>query len=130
MSLTPHTHLSRRESQIMDILFRLNEASVAEVLQRMPEGTSYDSVRVTLGILKKKGYVRNWRDGKRYIYAPATSPAKAERSALHHVLKTFFPGAPSRAIVTLIDLSAGRLSDEELDAIAESVQKARQSDRP
>jgi BlaI family penicillinase repressor len=122
----PHyAHLSRRESQIMDIVYRLGEASVADVHQRMPDQPPYNSVRVTLGILEKKGYVRHRQEGQRYLYAPVVSPEKAKRSALRHLLKTFCEGSSSRAILTLLDMSSTRLSKEELDEIAEWIEQAR-----
>ena len=120
-----HTHLSRRESQIMDVIFRLGEASVADVVARMPDSPAYNSVRVTLGILEKKGYVTHRQEGQRYIYRPALSPETATRSALSHMLKTFFGGSPSKAILTLLDMSSERLTEADLDHLAEWIEHAR-----
>lgn len=123
-----HTHLSRRESQIMDIVYRLGEASVSDVVARMPDTPAYNSVRVTLGILEKKGYVRHRQEGQRYIYRPAVSPEKATESAVSHLLKTFFGGSPSKAILTLLDMSSERLSQEDLDQLAQWIEQARAAD--
>ena len=120
-----HTHLSRRESQIMDIVYRLGEASVSDVVARMPDPPAYNSIRVTLGILEKKGYVRHRQDGQRYIYRPVVSPEKATESAVSHLLKTFFGGSPSKAILTLLDMSSERLSEEDLDQLAQWIEHAR-----
>ena len=120
-----HTHLSRRESQIMDVIYRLGEASVSDVVARLPDPPAYNSIRVTLGILEKKGYVRHRQDGQRYIYRPAVSPEKATESAVSHLLKTFFGGSPSKAILTLLDMSSERLSDEDLDHLAQWIEHAR-----
>lgn len=120
-----HTHLSRRESQIMDVLYRLGEASVAEVVARIPDTPAYNSVRVTLGILEKKGVVQHRQDGPRYVYRPVLSPDKATRSAVGHLLRTFFDGSPSKAILTLLDMSSDRLSQDELDELAAWIEHAK-----
>ena len=120
-----HTHLSRRESQIMDIIYRLGEASVADVLKHMPDQPAYNSVRVTLGILEKKGYVRHRQEGQRYIYEPVVSPERATRTVLSHVLKTFFDGSSSRAILTLLDMSESRLSKDDLAEIEQWLAEAK-----
>ncbi len=119
-----HTDLSRRERQIMDIIYRLEEASVADILLHMPDDAVYDSVRVTLRILEKKGYVKHRREKKRYLYTPVTAPETATRSAVRHLLKTFFGGSPSRAILTLLDMSAARLSKEERAEIVQWIENA------
>lgn len=129
MSKPLYTQLSRRESQIMDIIYHLGEATVAQVLDKMADPPGYNSVRITLGILEKKGYLRHHRDGQRYVYAPIVSPEKAKRSVLGHLLKTFFAGSTSSAILTLLDMSSSRLSEEELDEISAWIEQAR-SDQP
>ncbi len=120
-----HTELSRREREIMEILFRLGEGTVAEVVDRMDPDTGYDSVRVTLGILEKKGHVEHRQDGRRYVYYPTVSHEAASRSAMGNVLNTFFRGSPSRAILALLGMK--RLSKEELDAIARWIDEERRS---
>jgi predicted transcriptional regulator len=121
--------LSRRERQILDLVYRLGEASVADVVSRIDDAPSYDSIRVTLGILERKGYVKHRQEGLRYIYVPAVPADEARRSALKHLLGTFFSGSPSRAILTLLDESSGRLSEEELDEIAAWIEQARQEEK-
>jgi predicted transcriptional regulator len=117
--------LSRREREIMEILYRLGEASAAAVVGRMDPDPGYDSVRVTLGILEKKGHVKHRQDGRRYVYTPKVPHETASRSAIRNVLHTFFRGSPSRAILALLGMS--RLSREELDVIAKWIEEERKS---
>lgn len=124
-----HLHLSRRESQIMDVLFRLGEASVSDVVARMPDDPSYNTVRVTLGILENKGYVRHREDGPRYLYSPAQSLEQVKRSATRHLLQTFYQGSPSRAILSLLGMSAKHLTQEDLDEIAGWIEEAKKQSR-
>lgn len=121
-----HTHLSRRESQIMDIVYRLGEVSVADVVGHMPDEPAYNSVRVTLGILERKGYVKHRQEKRRYLYAPVLAPDTATRSAMSHMMKTFFGGSPSRAILTMLDMSSARLSKQELAEIAAWIEQAKE----
>ncbi|MFQ5569317.1 MAG: BlaI/MecI/CopY family transcriptional regulator [Rhodothermales bacterium] len=125
MTKSLHTHLSRRETQIMDVIYLLGEASVADVVARMPDEPAYNSIRVTLSILERKGYLKHRQEGQRYIYAPVLSTEKATRSALGHLLMTFFGGSPSKAILTLLDMSSNRFTQEDLDQLAERVEQAR-----
>jgi predicted transcriptional regulator len=117
--------LSRREREIMEILYRLGEASAADVVGRMDPDPGYDSVRVTLGILEKKGHVKHRQDGRRYVYTPTVPHETASRSAIRNVLHTFFRGSPSRAILALLGMS--KLSREELDVIAQWIEEERKS---
>ena len=122
--------LSRRERQIMDVLYRLGEAGTAEVVDHLPDQPAYNSVRVTLGILERKGVVHHRRDGTRYVYRP-TLPAEAVReSALRHLVRTFFRGSPSKAVLTLLDSPSTRLSKEELNELAAWVEAAKREQRP
>jgi predicted transcriptional regulator len=121
----PQSQLSRREREIMNIVYRLGEASVADVLGRMDDDPGYDSVRVTLGILEKKGHLKHRQEGRRYVYSPTVPHAKASRSAVRNLIHTFFRGSPSRAILTLLGMS--RLSREELDEIARAIEEERRS---
>ena len=114
---------SRRERQIMEILYRMGEATVADVLKHMPEETTYDSVRLTLGGLGEKGHVKHHRDGRRYVYRPAVSHDKASKSATQSLLHTYFRGSPSQAILSVLDVSSRNLSDRELDEIAERARR-------
>lgn len=120
-----HLYLSRRESQIMDVLFRLGEANVSDVVAEMPDDASYNSVRVTLRILETKGYVRHRNDGPRYLYAPAHSTEQVKRSATRHLLRTFYEGSPSRAVLGVLGMSAGKLTPEDLDEISTWIEEAK-----
>lgn len=122
--------LSRRERQIMDVLYRLGEAGAAEVVAHLPDRPAYNSVRVTLGILERKGAVRHRRDGNRYVYAPTVPAEKARESALRHLVRTFFRDSPSKAVLTLLDSSSTRLSAEELEELAAWVEAAKRDKRP
>lgn len=125
MADTPFHRLSRRERQIVDVLYALGEAAAADVAARLPDRPAYNSVRVTLGILEKKGVVRHRRDGARYVYAPVLPLEKAKRKAASHLLATFFRGSPSAAIVTLLDLSRDGLSAGDLAEIESLIAKAK-----
>ena len=128
--LPPQTRLSRLERGIMDALYRLDEGAVADVLKVMPGKPSYDSVRVTLGILEKKGYVTHRRGGPRYVYRPTVSPDRARKAATRHLTRTFFGGKPSRAILALLDMSAEQIPREELDEIAARIERAARETSP
>jgi predicted transcriptional regulator len=127
MNKTPYTRLSRCEREIMDIVYELGEAGVSDVVARMSDEPSYNSVRVTLGILTKKGHLEHRADGRRYIYNPTVPREKASESAVSNLVKTFFEGSPSRAILTMLDMSSGRLTESELDEIAKIIEKGKQS---
>ncbi len=117
---------SRRERQIMEILYRLGSASVAEVLEQMPEKTTYDSVRLTLGVLGDKGQVNFHKNGRRYVYRPVVPHDDASRSAAQNLLRTYFRGSPSQAILAVLDVSPSDLSDDELDEIESLVRQAKE----
>jgi len=122
--------LSRRERQIMDVLYRLGEAGAAEVVDHLADRPAYNSVRVTLGILEKKGVVRHRRDGTRYLYSPTVPAETVRESALRHLVRTFFRGSSSKAVLTLLDSTSTRLSEEELDELAAWVEAAKREQRP
>jgi predicted transcriptional regulator len=119
-----HDDLSRRERQIVDVLYRLGAGSVTDVVGHLGN-VSYGSVRVTLSILESKGYVRHRREGRRYIYAPVVAPDVARESALSHLTQTFFSGSPHRAVLALLEASSGKLSDQDLDEIESWIDEAR-----
>lgn len=114
----------------MDILYRLGEAGAAEVVEHLPDRPAYNSVRVTLGILERKGVVGHRREGARYIYSPTVPPERARESALRHVVRTFFRGSPSKAVLTLLDSPSTRLSQEELNELAAWIEAAKRGKRP
>lgn len=126
MSKTIHTHLSRRESQIMDAVYRLGRATVHEVVAEMEDPPGYNSVRVTLGILEEKGFLTHEKDGKRFVYRPRHSQGKATREATAHLLKTFYSNSAPKAVATLLDMSESRLSDDDLDELSDLIAQARE----
>jgi predicted transcriptional regulator len=123
--MTFQQHLSRRERQIMDVLYRKGSATAAEVLDSIPSPPSYSAVRALLRVLEDKGYVRHEERGAKYVFLPTTSPDKAKRSAIRHLVQTFFHGSPEEAVAALLDAGSSKLSDEELDRLQELIDKAR-----
>jgi BlaI family penicillinase repressor len=124
-----HTHLSRRETQIMDAIYSLGSGGVQEVLAEMSDPPGYNSVRVILGILEEKGYLIHEKEGKRYIYRPRQSATDASRNATAQLLKTFFGNSTPSAVATLLDMSEEGMSDNDLDDLADMIAatKARRS---
>lgn len=114
----------------MDAIFRRGKATVSEVLADLPDPPSYSAVRATLGILHDKGRLHRRKDGKRFVYSPTTTRRSARRSALKHLLSTFFGGSTERVVSTLLDIKASELTDEELDRIRERIERAKGEDRP
>jgi len=121
----PLPGLSKRERQIMDVLYRLGRATAAEVLAGLPGAPSYSTVRTQLRVLEEKGHVRHDEEGLRYVYLPVVPRHAARRTALRHLVDTFFDGSAANLVTALLGSDAARLSDEELDRIAESVKAAR-----
>jgi len=120
-----HHDLSRRERQIVDALYKLGRASAAEVRAELPDPPSYSAVRALLRILEDKGHVRHEQDGPRYVYAPTVARDSAKRSAMRHILHTFFDGSAAQAMSALLDVSSSRLSDSELDRLERLIDEAR-----
>jgi len=125
--MTDHRDLSRRERQILDILYKHGRATAADVQAALPEPPSYSAVRALLRILEDKGHVRHEQDGPRYMYLPTVAHDNAQRSALRHILQTFFNGSAEQAISALLDDTSGRLSPAELDRLARMIDTARKS---
>jgi BlaI family penicillinase repressor len=121
--------LSRRERQVMDILFRRGEATVAEVMGELPDPPTYSAVRSVLRILVEKDLVTHREDGPRYVYLPAVSPNRARDEALSHVVRTFFDGSTEQAMTALLRMSDTRLPDAGIERLQELVKKARNSGR-
>jgi predicted transcriptional regulator len=117
--------LSRRERQIMDVLFARGEATAAEVNSALPDPPSYSAVRTLLRILEDKGHVKHREDGQRYVYAPIQTREKARRSALRRVVQTFFEGSLANAVVALVDSEAGKLTPADLKRIEAIIEKAK-----
>jgi len=121
--------LSPRERQIMDVLYREGEATVAEVMEGMPDPPSYSAVRATLRVLEEKGEVSHREDGRRYVYAPKEAREKARRKALSHIVRTFFDGEAEQAAVALLRMSEVDLSEDELVRLAERIRQAQKEGR-
>ena len=121
--------LSRRERQIMDVLYRLGRATAAEIHQGIPDAPSYSAVRAMLRVLEEKKHIRHEEKDLRYVFVPIVPRDKARRSAVLHMLDTFFDGSPEQAVATLLDLSAGDLSEQDFDRLAALIEKARQEGR-
>jgi BlaI family transcriptional regulator, penicillinase repressor len=121
--------LSRRERQIMDILYRLGSGTAADVQSALADAPSYSAVRALLRILEDKGHVKHSYDGPRYMYAPTVSRPVAQKSALRQLVKTFFNGSASNAVAALLDMSGENLTDAELDRLARLVEDARREGR-
>lgn len=119
--------LSRRERQIMDALYRLGSASAAELREALPDPPSGSAVRTHLRILEEKGHVTHTQEGPRYIYTPKVAQERAQRSALRHLLSTFFDDSPEQAMAALIDVSD--LSHTDLDRLASLIDEARREGR-
>jgi predicted transcriptional regulator len=119
------TNLSRRERQIMDVVYRVGRASVGDVLERIPDPPSYSAVRALMRILEEKQHLRHEQDGPRYVYLPTVPRDTAQRSALSHLVRTFFHGSTEAAVAALLELEDGTLSDAELTRISDIVDQAR-----
>ena len=118
-------YLARRERQILDTLYRVGEADVTGVLENMPDPPSYSCVRSLLRILERKGHVRHKKQGARYVYLPAQSRDKARKTALEHIVKTFFDGSMEHAVAALLDISGVDVKTDGLDRVAQMVQEAK-----
>jgi predicted transcriptional regulator len=123
------SNLSRRERQIMDILYRRGKASAAEIREAMEDAPSYSAVRAMLRILEDKGHVKHEEEGLKYVYAPTLERETAKRSAVKHLMDTFFRNSPEQVVAALLDVSSKRLTKAELDRIAEMIERARQEGR-
>jgi BlaI family transcriptional regulator, penicillinase repressor len=122
---TTHTTLTRRERQIMDVLYRRTRATAAEVMAELPGDPNYSTVRTQLRVLEDKGHVRHEEEGLRYVYAPAVPRHAARKSALKHLVETFFDGSAEQVVAAVLGGEASRLSDEDLERIAALVAEAR-----
>src|SRR5207247_5728504 len=125
MAQPPHSTLTRRERQIMDILYRRGRATAAEVMKELPGDPNYSTVRTQLRVLEDKGHVHHEEQGLRYIYVPAVPRHAARKSALRHLVNTFFEGSTEKAVAALLGGEGTRLTDEELKRVADLVARAR-----
>lgn len=120
--MPPADPLSRRERQIMDILYRLEQASAKDVMEQMEDAPSYSSVRTLLGKLVEKGHIDHRESGMKYVYFPLIEREQASQSALSNVVKTFFSDSPYLAVNSLLDMSIHQLSDDELEQLNQMIQ--------
>lgn len=117
--------LGKRERQLLETVQRLGEGSVANVRAQLADPPSYSAVRTMLGLLVDKGWLKQRRDGKRYLYRPAMSRQRSQRTALRRLLATFFGGSPDDAVAALLDISAGNMTDHQWDRLTQLIAKAR-----
>ena len=120
--------LSRRERQIMDVIYRRGRATAAEVLEDIPDPPGYSAVRAMLRLLEIKGHIRHEQDGPRYVFLPVVNRDRARRSALTHVVRTFFDGSATEAVAALLN-DGGKLSDAELDRLSAMIEEAQEEGR-
>ncbi len=130
MKRTTHNSLTRRERQIMDVLYRLERASVAQVLAELSSKLNYSTVRAQLRVLEKKGHVRHEEEGPRYVYFPAVPRDVARRSAFRHLVDTFFEGSAERAAAALLGGEVSELSAEELERLQQMIAKSKKEGAP
>jgi predicted transcriptional regulator len=121
--------LTRREREIMDILYRRGRASAAEVLEDMSDPPTYSAVRALLRILEDEGHIKHVQDGPRYVYLPAVARNDARKNALSHVVTTFFGGSVEQAVATLVESSRSKLSSDELERLSQLIEKAKKEGR-
>ncbi len=127
--MTPSGGLSKRERQIMDILYQRGKAAASDVREAMPDAPGYSAVRALLRVLEEKGHVRHAAEGLKYVYMPTVARDKAKRSAVKHLLETFFKDAPEQVVAALLDVSSTRLTNAELDRMAQMIEKAKKEGR-
>ena len=123
------TALSRRERQVMDILHRAGEATVAEIMAELPDPPTYSAVRSVLRILGEKNLIRYKEDGPRYVYFPAQDTVQARDDVLAHVVRTYFAGSPEQAVTALLRMSDVDMKDADIERLRDTIRRARQSGR-
>ena len=121
--------LTRRERQMLDVLYQRGPATVQQVMEALPDPPSYSAVRATLRVLEEKGHIRHRQDGPRYVYLPAISAEKARGAAVKHLLHTFFQGSAEQAVVALLQLPDAKLTDADLERLAERIKNAKNEGR-
>ena len=129
MTKQTHSNLSRRERQIMDIIYKRAQATAMEVMENLPDPPGYSAVRAMLRLLEEKGYLKHQQDGLRYVYLPTVSREKARQSALKQMLQTFFDDSTEEAVATLLNISKSKLSKADLDRLSKLIDEARKEGR-
>lgn len=131
LSIMPRQHitLSRRERQVMDVLYKEGRATAATVMEQMPDPPGYSAVRTLLATLERKGYVRHERDGMKHVFIPIVARGNAARAAISHLIHTFFNGSRGRAAAALLGGDPTQFSDDELDELEEAIRNARKGGR-
>ncbi len=124
-----HAVLTKRERQIMDVIYRLGRGSASEILDQVPGAPSYSTIRTQLRVLEEKGHLRHEEEGLRYVYSPTVPRHAARRSALKHLVDTFFEGSNAKLVAALLGGDAAKVSDDDLARIAELVAAARKESR-
>ena len=119
-----HLHLTRRETQVMDVVYRLGEAAVRDVVDHLDDAAGYNAVRAIMRVLEEKGHLTHRQEGRRYVYRPVTPRPEAQENALRHLIDTLFQGSAPRAVATLLDMSED-LDEDELDELAAAIDRAR-----
>lgn len=127
--MTRSEGLSRREREMMNIIFRQGTATATDVLEAMADPPSYSAVRATLRVLEQKGHLRHQHDGTRYVYTPTVNREKARISALDHLLTTFFEGSAASVVATLLEQSKDQMTPDELDRLSSLIEQARKEGR-
>ena len=122
-------NLSRRERQIMDIIYELNEATAAQVLERLPNPPSYSAVRALLRVLEEKGHLSHKQDGPRYVFVPTLPRDEARENALKHLVNTFFDGSTEKVVAALLDISDEKLSEDDYQRLSQLIENARKEGR-
>src|SRR5262249_27989612 len=123
------SHLSRRERQIMDLIYRLGRATVGEVMEKLTSEPAYSTVRPRLPVLEEKGHLRHEEHGLRYVYLPRTPRHMVRQSAMKHLIDTFFEGSAGKAVAALLGKEGFKITEEELDRISELIEKAKKEER-
>ncbi len=120
-------HLGRRERQIMELVYRLGQATVADILRAIPEDLNYSTVRAQMTILERKGFLKHVKNGRTFVYSPVVNHGKASRAAMQKVINTFFDGSLENVVTALIDLKSGNLSPEEYDRLSALIKSMKES---
>lgn len=129
MARSPSDEFGRRERQIMDVVYRLGRATAGDVMAQLPDPPSYSAVRAMLSYLERKGHLRHSRDGVRYVYEPTLPHADAQRSAVQHLVRTFFRGSRAGAVAALLELPDRELAEADLERLRALVRRARREGR-